>query len=311
VIYGVMPEVKISTFDTNCTKTADLAEPEKARNKLIYDPTGRILAIGGFGSLSGSVDFWDISGQQVRKIGSVIAFTTSYHEWSPDGKHFLAAVVSPRMRQDNCVKIYTFNGELVYNESVEELFMVHWRPFPLGQFPPPPITLPSSSASSTGTPGSVSPEKPKVYRHPNFTGSSSSSSTKPTQTAAPTKYTPPSHSGNRVPVGGKLVGDSPAQNNNAGRGGKGGGKGKGRGGKAGGGKGKGGDITDIGSFEITTVTSLSDPAPTATSSTTSTASTASTSTTTSPASPSANTDEEASQDPEKKEKESKKETARN
>lgn len=41
VAYGSMPFTKVSLFDLKCNKTADI-EKQEARNKLLYDPYGRV-----------------------------------------------------------------------------------------------------------------------------------------------------------------------------------------------------------------------------------------------------------------------------
>ena len=51
VIYGAMPDPKISVFDLSVAKRMDLAEHDQPRNTLHYDPTGRVLCVGGFASL--------------------------------------------------------------------------------------------------------------------------------------------------------------------------------------------------------------------------------------------------------------------
>lgn len=110
-----------------CDKTADLVNGEEARNKLLYDPYGRvsffhfplpntrqpkkqtfstfqpfqfletdlaqILCVGGFGSLNGDMDFWDLTKPDLKKVGKASAFSASYQEWCPDSRHFMACVV--------------------------------------------------------------------------------------------------------------------------------------------------------------------------------------------------------------------------
>lgn len=42
VIYGAMPDPRISVFDLKAKIVAELAEPEAPRNTLYYDPTGKV-----------------------------------------------------------------------------------------------------------------------------------------------------------------------------------------------------------------------------------------------------------------------------
>jgi len=213
VVYGDMPETKTSIFNLKCVKSADLAESGEARNTLLYDASGRILFVGGFGSLSGNIDFWDLSDQHVKKVGRVNAFSTTYHEWCPDGQHVLAAVLSPRLRMDNGIKIYNYHGELVHEEKQEELWQVHWRPAPQGHFPLRPISpmksRPAQSVGGSVSTASAQTQEPKKYRHPNFTGASVTYTPKP---AGPVRYSP-SGAPVRNPVGGNPVGGNPVGGN--------------------------------------------------------------------------------------------------
>jgi uncharacterized protein with WD repeat len=207
VVYGNMPNTKITIFDIKCQKLVDLGDISEARNTLYYDPKGRILCAGGFGSLNGNMDFWDLSSENIVKISSTNAFSSSYHEWCPDGYHFLTGVVAPRMRQDNGIKIFNYHGELIYKEDIPELFSVHWRQhspefYPVGNLIPPNpngIKIPPLAA-------------PQPYRHPNFSGVTPASPPPSQPKATPTRYSPGGQSVRSKP-GGTLVGgeldDSP------------------------------------------------------------------------------------------------------
>jgi len=101
------------------------------------------------------------------------------------------------MRQDNGIKIFNYNGELIYQEDIPELFSAHWRPqspdiYPIGNLIPP-------NPEATKIPPLAAP---KPYRHPNFSGATASPPTT-TQTKAPTRYTP---TGQTVRPKGTLVG---------------------------------------------------------------------------------------------------------
>lgn len=202
-IYGAMPFPKVSLFNMKCTKTADLVNGEEARNKLLYDPYGRILCVGGFGSLNGDMDFWDLTKQDLKKVGRANAFSASHQEWCPDSKHIMACVVSPRMKMDNGIKIFNYHGELVHEEKVPELYQVHWRPFLKGTFPQKEVEAPKKL--TTG---------PALYRHPHAAAAPVASSGG--RGSGPVRYTPPGAGqprqvvgcnpvANRVPVGGGAV----------------------------------------------------------------------------------------------------------
>jgi len=210
--YGAMPFPKVSLFDLKSNKTADIERVE-ARNKLYYDRHGRILCVGGFGSLNGDMDFWDLTSPELRKVGHANAFSSSFQQWCPNSYHFLTGIVSPRVKVDNGVKIFTYQGALVYEECFTELYKVEWSPCPKTGFPPKEIVR-----------GTISPvAKTEIYRHKNFTGRSAAPVTK-VNTAV--RYAPggapvggipggtPVVGGGgrgRVPVGGTPVGGTPVR----------------------------------------------------------------------------------------------------
>ncbi|VDN07119.1 unnamed protein product [Thelazia callipaeda] len=58
---------------------------------------------------------------------------TTLLEWAPDGQHVMTATTAPRLRIDNCFRIWHYNGNLVYEKRYDhplELWQVQWRPVP-------------------------------------------------------------------------------------------------------------------------------------------------------------------------------------
>ena len=65
------------------------------RNTLSYSPQGRFLLVGGFGTLSGDMDFWDI--YKRKKMGTQkIPFSAVDYGWSANGRWFQIASTYPR-----------------------------------------------------------------------------------------------------------------------------------------------------------------------------------------------------------------------
>jgi len=126
VIYGFMPDVTTALFGVNCNKLKNVTE--ETRNKLIWSQCGRILCVGGFESLTGSMSFFDMSENTPKLIGETTAFATSYHAFSPDSLYFIAATLSPRLRMDNGIKIFSYNGNLVCEEDMDDLYKVQFIP---------------------------------------------------------------------------------------------------------------------------------------------------------------------------------------
>lgn len=132
VIYGYMPS-NTTFFDARGNEIHSL--PPAPRNTILYSPHAKYILTAGFGNLQGDVDILD---RQARfnKVASFQASNTSVCKWAPDGRFILTATTSPRLRVDNCVKIWYFNGTLCYIKQFSELFGVDWRFQPLGDFPP-------------------------------------------------------------------------------------------------------------------------------------------------------------------------------
>lgn len=126
------------------------------------------------------------------------------------------------MKMDNGIKIFNYYGEKVYEETVDELYQVEWRPYIKGTYPQKEIVA-KVGTTTTAT---------AKYRHPNFTGrggpvgskvllsdSLSCSSIQP-KDSGPTRYTP-AGAASRGPVGGTPIGGGPIGGSPAGSPGQG------------------------------------------------------------------------------------------
>eukprot|EP00927_Polykrikos_kofoidii_P055647 TRINITY_DN49860_c0_g1_i1.p1 TRINITY_DN49860_c0_g1~~TRINITY_DN49860_c0_g1_i1.p1 ORF type:complete len:654 (+),score=159.54 TRINITY_DN49860_c0_g1_i1:149-2110(+) len=110
LVYGMMPAT-VALFDG---KTGQLISTLGAsrRNTLKWNPFGRFLAVGGFGTLPGDIDFFDRSCEET--VSSMRAALTVLSSWAPDGQHFLCSTVAPRMNEGNQLSVYRYSGELVF-----------------------------------------------------------------------------------------------------------------------------------------------------------------------------------------------------
>ncbi|KAL9131891.1 MAG: hypothetical protein Q9217_000251 [Psora testacea] len=124
VVYGYMP-AKTTLFNTRANPTHTF--PLGPRNTILFSPHGRFVLIAGFGNLAGQMDIYDLE-RDHTKICTIEASNASVCEWSPDGKYILTATTSPRLRVDNGVRIWHVRGGLMYNEDVQELYHVTWKP---------------------------------------------------------------------------------------------------------------------------------------------------------------------------------------
>ncbi|KAI4111369.1 MAG: hypothetical protein LQ339_000568 [Xanthoria mediterranea] len=170
VVYGYMP-AKTTIFDTRAKATHSFALGP--RNTIIFSPHGRFVLVAGFGNLAGQMDIYDLE-KNYQKICTIEASNASVCEWSPDGKHILTATTSPRLRVDNGVRIWHVGGGLMYNENLQELYHVTWRPQSPTMHPieDPLHPVPTPHASALEYLGNVkTPSKPAgAYRPPGARG---------------------------------------------------------------------------------------------------------------------------------------------
>lgn len=169
-MYGYMP-AKTTIF--NFRGVAKHSFPLAPRNTILFSPHGRFVLVAGFGNLAGQMDIYDLD-KNYNKITTVEASNASVCEWSPDGQFILTATTSPRLRVDNGIRIWHVSGGLMYNEDMNELYEVVWRPQSTTQHPlgDPLQTLPTPHASALAYLSTKkAPAKPVgAYRPPGARG---------------------------------------------------------------------------------------------------------------------------------------------
>ena len=162
---------KTTIFNTKAVATHNF--PLGPRNTILFSPHGRFVLVAGFGNLAGQMDIYDVE-KDFQKICMIEASNASVCEWSPDGKHILTATTSPRLRVDNGVRIWHVGGGLMYNEELQELYHVTWRPQSTTQHPLENSLhpVPTPHASALAYLGTVkTPSKPAgAYRPPGARG---------------------------------------------------------------------------------------------------------------------------------------------
>mmetsp|Transcript_81891 Transcript_81891/g.210975 ORF Transcript_81891/g.210975 Transcript_81891/m.210975 type:complete len:635 (+) Transcript_81891:177-2081(+) len=135
------------------------------RNTIRFNTFGRFLALGGYGQLLGDTDFWDKPGKKL--LGTTRLECCVVSGWAPDGRHFLAATTSPRMRVDNKIVMYDYCGQLLETVQFEELLMAGWRPRPRGAFQDRP---PSPGRDKPAAKAAAPEPKKQAYRPPGARG---------------------------------------------------------------------------------------------------------------------------------------------
>ena len=173
VVYGVVPP-KSTIFNNKAVPTHTF--PLAPRNFLRFSPHGRFVLVAGFGNMSGDCDIYDLE-KNYEKVCTVKTSNASSCSWSPDGQYIITATTTPRMRVDNCVRVYHVTGGVMYHEDMQELYHVTWRPQPPSMYPlnPDPVhSIPTPHPSALEYLGTVkTPSKSTgAYRPPGARGTS-------------------------------------------------------------------------------------------------------------------------------------------
>lgn len=109
VIVGMLP-ADVNLY-SGATGKLEKSLGKSKRNTLKWNPFGRFVAVAGFGTLPGDLDFYDRSKDET--VSSLRAALTVDCSWFGDGRHFMSATVAPRMNEGNQVTIYKYTGEPV------------------------------------------------------------------------------------------------------------------------------------------------------------------------------------------------------
>jgi len=149
-IVGFQP-AQVTIYDGKTGKLSSTLGKVR-RNTLKWNRFGKLVAVGGFGTLAGDLDFFDRAKEET--VCSLRAPLTVDCAFGQDGRHFLACTIAPRMNEDNQISVYKYTGELLFKlEYVPEhidgrhedtgagartktqalLYAASWRPFSSGQ----------------------------------------------------------------------------------------------------------------------------------------------------------------------------------
>lgn len=122
VIYGFMP-ARATMFNDKCEPVFDFGTG--SRNTIIFSPHGKFVALAGFGSLAGSVQFWDKN--KMKLVGTANLAATTDYSWSPCSRYFLAATTFPRLRVDNMFRVVRFDGQLIFEHKMVDTLLLQAR----------------------------------------------------------------------------------------------------------------------------------------------------------------------------------------
>lgn len=121
---GVIPPEL--TLNSGIDGSPKVSFGKSRRNTIRWNPSGRWFAYGGFGNLAGDLDIWDLDKQ--RLIGQTNASCCITLEWSVCGRFLLASTTSPRLRVDNAIRIFRYNGDLLKRVNFDALYSAYWSP---------------------------------------------------------------------------------------------------------------------------------------------------------------------------------------
>ena len=122
IIAGHLPS-KTSFYDKNGSYIKEIVVGKF--NNIKISPDSRILALCGFGSLNGDIEFYNLNNFEL--IGKTNFFCCVNFEWSQDSKFILGAVLSTRVKVDNEYRILKYNGEeVIVDKEIGEIYDCVW-----------------------------------------------------------------------------------------------------------------------------------------------------------------------------------------
>lgn len=129
---GFMP-AKATLFTSKCIPKFDLGSGPYSMVR--WNPFGRFFCLAGFGNLPGDVAFYDKKADgKCKSMGMTRAENGVTLEWSPCGRFLLTATIAPRLRVDNGVQVFKYDGTLVARVKHDVLLEAKWQPAAAGSF---------------------------------------------------------------------------------------------------------------------------------------------------------------------------------
>lgn len=159
VLAGFMPPRAV-VFDSKCAPSLDLGSGPFCHAR--WSPHhGRFLCLAGFGNLAGDLAFFDRKADgKLKPCGSARAAGGVSLEWSPCARLLLVSTTAPRLRVDNGVRVFKYDGSLVASKAWEVLLEARWRPAAKGVYPDRPPSPRAGGAASTSGAAAAGAAKP-------------------------------------------------------------------------------------------------------------------------------------------------------
>ena len=108
MVYGAQP-ASATIYNLKANPIAEFGSG--SRNFAAFSPGGHLLTLAGFGSLKGAIEVWD--NKNVKKVAIAESFAASTFQWAPDSRHFITAVLMDRMKVDNVVRVFAYDGTVL------------------------------------------------------------------------------------------------------------------------------------------------------------------------------------------------------
>ena len=165
-VAGFMP-AKSTLFTAACVPKFDLGAGPYSMVR--WNPFGRFFVLAGFGNLPGDMSFYDKKADAKCKLmGSTRASNGVSLQWSPCGRYVLTATTAPRLRVDNGLQVFKYNGNLITQKQYPVLYEALWKPAKDGSFEDRPQTPRAQGATEPSAPAIPQPAKSKGYVPPHL-----------------------------------------------------------------------------------------------------------------------------------------------
>jgi translation initiation factor 2A len=137
VISGTQPATA-TLYDKDATPLFEFGK--KFRNTIRVCPFSQIVMIGGFGSLDGEMDFWELA--SMKLIGKAKDECAVGIDWAPDGLNLMTSVLYELVKVDNTIKFFSGAGKKVTQRVLQfnQLIYSQWQPRPTGYHKKPDIS---------------------------------------------------------------------------------------------------------------------------------------------------------------------------
>ena len=131
-VAGFMP-AKTTVFTSACVPKYDLGSGPYSTAR--WNFSGRFLVLAGCGNLPGDLAFFDRKADgKLKPMGTSRAENGVSLEWSPCGRYILAATIAPRLRVDNGIQVFKYDGTLLLKKKIDVLFEGRWKPTPADEY---------------------------------------------------------------------------------------------------------------------------------------------------------------------------------